>query len=131
MFSGKTALIIEDDRVSIKVLQHLLDQVGIDSAVISDNQDIESKLHAVSVPDVVFIDLQMPKLNGYMVLKHLHNLPQFRGVPTVAYTTYTSHLNDAKNAGFHSFLGKPLDGERFPEHLSNILNGVPVWEISH
>lgn len=128
-FTGKTALIIEDDETSIKVMIQLLKQVDMTATIIKDGYDMGTQLGQASAPDVVFLDLEMPQANGYSVLEYIQQTPQFENIPVVAYTTHTSHLNVAKNAGFHSFLGKPIDGRRFPVLLEKILNGEPVWEV--
>jgi CheY-like chemotaxis protein len=129
-FQGAQALIIEDDQTSINVLQRLLEQLQVATAVIHDNINIADQLRHVSPPDVIFLDLEMPLSNGYTVLEILQDDPTFDGVPVVAYTTHTSHMNDARRAGFHSFLGKPLDSNQFPDQLACILNGESVWEVS-
>lgn len=129
-FENVTALIIEDDQTSINVLRKLLDQLLIKSVVITDAYNIESYLKTLQVPDVVFLDLEMPRLNGYGVLETLQGHPKFSKIPVVAYTTHTSHLNEAKTAGFHSFLGKPLDSRVFASQLQRILQGERVWEIA-
>ena len=69
----------------------------------------------------------MPFTNGYEILTMIHADPYFDGVPVVAYTTHLSHMNEARNAGFHSYLGKPIDKRAFPGQLSDILHGQPVW----
>lgn len=126
---GKKALIIEDDATSIAVLQQLLENVGVEAEVITDNFRISDHLQQAQRPDVVFLDLEMPQANGYTVLEYIQQNPKFDGLPIVAYTTHISHLNDAKRAGFHSFLGKPLDGKLFREQLTRILSDIPVWEV--
>lgn len=126
---GKLALIIEDDLTSIAVLQQMLENVGVEADVVTDSFKIADRLHEVERPDVVFLDLEMPQANGYTVLEYLQQNPKFDGTPIVAYTTHISHLNDAKRAGFHSFLGKPLDGRLFRDQLTRILNNIPVWEV--
>jgi CheY-like chemotaxis protein len=128
-FEGVLALIIEDDASSIKVLRSLLTQVGADAIAISDTSLIEDELRRIERPDVIFIDLEMPANNGYSVLEIIQDDTYFDGVPTVAYTTHISHLNEARTAGFHSFLGKPIDGDRLPEFLDAILKGSDVWEV--
>ncbi len=50
-------------------------------------------------------------------------------IPIVAYTVHISEINMARQVGFHSFLGKPLDMDSFPHHLSQILSGEGVWVI--
>ena len=129
IFEGKTALIIEDDDTSIRVMQQLLKQVNIPADVIWDSKKVKEQLNETSAPDVVFLDLEMPSSNGYTVLEMIQKDDRFDGVPVVAYTTHISHLNDARNAGFHSFLGKPVNGREFPIHLEKILNGENVWEV--
>lgn len=125
---GVHALIIEDDQVSVDVLQSLLDQLKVTSSVVAGNSQIGKTLRKVERPDVIFLDLEMPGYNGYEVLDMLRDDEEFEGVPIVAYTTHISHMNDARNAGFNSFLGKPLDRYSFGDNLTRILRGESVWE---
>ncbi len=124
------ALIIEDDQTSIDVLKNLLDQLAVQTSVIrvSTGQDVWESLRTVEVPDVIFLDLEMPGMNGYEVLDLLREDEDLGSVPVVAYTTHISHMNNARRAGFHSFLGKPVDRYVFGENLIRILNGESVWE---
>jgi CheY-like chemotaxis protein len=123
------AVIIEDDHMSVDVLTALLSQSGIDYSTYHDPQDALDSLHQVCHADIIFVDLDMPHLNGYQVLETLQNIPETQNLPIVAYTSHTSEMTNARNAGFHSFLGKPLVASRFPEHLSAILNNQSVWDI--
>jgi two-component system cell cycle response regulator DivK len=70
----------------------------------------------------------MPGLNGYDVLAQLRTDMLFQTVPVVAYTVHVSEINAAHEKGFDSFIGKPLDPDRFPDQLARILRGEPVWE---
>jgi CheY-like chemotaxis protein len=125
---GVHALIIEDDQISIDVLQNLLDQLAVVTTVVPGNHSIADAIGRLARPDVIFLDLEMPGYNGYEVLEMLQADAEFDGVPIVAYTTHISHMNDARNAGFHSFLGKPIERYTFAENLERILNGESVWE---
>ena len=126
--AGKRALIIDDDQRSIAVLRKMLDQMLVKSTAIDDSRNIEARLQDVDHPDVIFLDLEMPGTNGYAVLKMLQNNFRFMNVPVVACTVHISQMNKGKAAGFHSFLGKPLDSRSFPDQLKRILSGNPVWE---
>ncbi len=126
-FESIHALIIEDDSVSIDVLQSLLRHVGVSHTTISGH--IQDQLDSTPVPDVVFLDLEMPELNGYEVLQLLRANEHYRNVPVIAYTTHTSHLNAAYDAGFNGFLGKPINRHAFADNLARILQGESVWEI--
>jgi CheY-like chemotaxis protein len=126
-FEGKTVISIEDGQSS-GVLEQTLNQFGITAQVILDSSDIETELDSSSTPDVIFLDLETSHMNGYAVLEHIQQNEKYSHVPVVAYTTHTSHLNDAKRAGFHSFLGKPIDERNFANQLSRILAGESIWE---
>lgn len=127
---GKLALVIEDDSMSIKVLERLLSQQGVEVISIKDSYTIFQTIETLERRiDVIFLDLEMPQNNGYTVLDHLRSIERFKAVPIVAYTTHTSHLNEARGAGFHSFLGKPLDSRSFAHQLADILSNIPVWEV--
>ena len=80
--------------------------------------------------DVVFLDLEMPNLNGYQVLEKIQAHANYSAVPVVAYTVHLNEIYTAKEVGFHSFIGKPLDADRFPSQIKRILGGSPVWEMS-
>jgi two-component system, cell cycle response regulator DivK len=128
-FHTVKALIIEDDAVSVNVLRRLLDQVLVESLVIRD-YEVYDYLSGVTGSSIVFLDLEMPNVTGYEVLKLIRQLPAFDGVPVIAYTTHISHMNDVRLAGFDGFLGKPLDSASFPDQLARILQGEQVWEVS-
>lgn len=127
--AGKTALIIEDDARSVRVLEQLLARENMNAAVIQDTSNIKASLKQAAVPDVIFLDLEMPFTNGYAVMEAIQNDSRFADVPVIACTTHISHLNDTKKAGFDGFLGKPLDGRQFGNHISRILDGENVWEV--
>ncbi len=128
-FEGATAIIVEDDSVSAAVLARLLGQLGVQSTVLSDYQ-IADSLSATPHPSVIFLDLEMPNVNGYAVLEIIRNTPHLASVPVVAYTTHLSHMRETQAAGFDGFLGKPLDVDLFPAQFERIMNGNGVWEAS-
>ncbi|MBN1313806.1 MAG: response regulator [Anaerolineae bacterium] len=128
-FKGKQALIVEDDPVSISVLEKLLSRLEVQSIVMDGYADVAGLLADVPGPDVIFLDLEMPGKDGYQMLEVLKAHPKAQHVPIVAYTTHLSHVNQTREAGFDGFLGKPLDRHEFPLNLERILNGEDVWVI--
>jgi two-component system cell cycle response regulator DivK len=130
LFQNVNILIIEDDETSVFVLQNLLEQVGIVAKVILHSPTIFDEIRAVSDIDVIFLDLEMPFLNGYEILTSIKSLPKFQNIPVIAYTTHTSHMSEARVAGFNGFLGKPLNRQRFASQIARILQGEDVWEVS-
>jgi CheY-like chemotaxis protein len=120
------ALIIEDDALSQEVLYRLLDAEGFVSTTVNDPAHVAAMLPDLDDVSIVFLDLEMPHLDGYEVLALLRD-HYGESVPVVAYTVHISEINMAMEMGFDSFIGKPVNADRFPAHLHSILNGSPVW----
>lgn len=121
------ALIIDDDAYSIHIMERLLDQQDISYTAVADPTLLEGILQTLEKVDIVFLDLEMPKLDGYEVRALLrHHLDS--KVPIVACTVHTAEINNTRRQGFFSFVAKPLDQDRFSDQLHRILNGISVWE---
>jgi twitching motility two-component system response regulator PilH len=120
------AIIVEDNPSDLKVLQTLLKRQNWEVANFEAVSFIE-QLPNLAPPDLLFLDLEMPNANGYTVLEAVQATPQFESVPVVAYSSHTSEMAAAQEAGFHSFLGKPLESALFGEQIAAILQGQPIW----
>ena len=129
-FKNFKVLIIEDDESSANVLSSLLAMLKVECHIVYSGPNIMSVLGDVPPVDVVFIDLEMPGQSGYDLLPNIRAIPALARARLVAYTSHTSHLNTARTAGFHSFLGKPLDGRKLSDQLQRIFADEPVWEVS-
>lgn len=121
------ALIVDDDPNNLEVLARLLTAQGVSYTAIQDPTQVVTTLEEIGSVDVVFLDLEMPKVNGYQVFETLQSIFDTE-IPIVACTVYTNELDSAQDLGFHSFLGKPLDAAHFPNQLERILSGESVWE---
>jgi two-component system cell cycle response regulator DivK len=126
--TAKQALIIDDNRSNLDVLSMFLSQQGVMVTAVQSVKQVSFALETIN-PDVVFLDLEFPTGNGFDLLRDMKANPTLTGVPIVAYTVHTSEIDEARTAGFDSFIGKPLDSRRFPEQLQRILNGQAVWEV--
>ena len=122
------ALIIEDNSKNIQVLASMLTREGFTHTGILDPMLVEEHLNTINRVDIVFLDLEMAGCSGYDILRVLKEDARFQPVPVCAYTVHISEINAAFEAGFDSFLAKPLDSDRFPEQLERILRGEQVWE---
>ncbi|MGQ9907654.1 MAG: response regulator [Candidatus Flexifilum sp.] len=122
----KTALIIDDNPANSKVLAQLLARSGVGSIEVNDPRRLDLSQFTPGSVDVVFLDLEMPAISGYELLGQLR--AALGAVPIIACTVHISEINVTRELGFDGFLGKPLDHDRFPTQLANILSGQPVWE---
>jgi CheY-like chemotaxis protein len=122
------ALAIDDDVKNLGVLTKLLSIEGVTSTSVFNLKQLEAVLQNIGRVDVIFLDLEMPDIDGYRVFERLKSDTLFQSVPVVAYSVHVSEINTVRQLGFHSFLGKPIDGDRFPDQLARILGNEPVWE---
>jgi two-component system cell cycle response regulator DivK len=121
----KHVLIIEDDRYSGEVLSQFLALHKISYAVIQDPSTLESA--DLDQVDIIFLDLEMPRLNGYELFEILKR--KYRvNAPIIACTVHANEMDTVRRIGFDGFISKPLDGDRFEQQLLRLLNGQPVWE---
>ena len=123
------ALIIDDNTLNLESLAALLKKEGMETTSVNNPHDIALALDEIGHVDVVFLDLEFPNDDGFHILPELKADLRLQAVPIVANSVHTNELPAAREAGFHSFLGKPLDASAFPGQLRRILNGEPVWEV--
>ncbi len=123
------ALIIDDDSNNINVLTMLLAKEGLTYTAVKSLRDVRALLDGLARVDVVFLSLEMPNSDSITSLPMLQAHPRMAGVPVVACTAHPTECDVVRQAGFHSFLSKPIDIQRFSEQLRLILNGKPIWEM--
>lgn len=121
------ALVIDDNPSNVEVLSSMLTANGGQVFGFKDPTKALAALPTLPSLGVVFVDLDMPKINGFDMLQPLRQA--LVNVPIIAYTVHISEIDVVRQAGFDGFLGKPLDHDRFPILLQRILNGQPVWEM--
>lgn len=126
--STRHALIIDDNASNMNVLVRLLDKQNVTSTTVLDPKQLKATLQNIGAVDVVFLDLEMPMIDGFQVFDQIRDDNRFDDVPVVAYTVHVSELSEAHRYGFDGFIGKPLDSDRFPDQLERIFNGEGVWE---
>lgn len=122
------ALIIDDNAQNLGVMARLLAKQGFRTTQVENSYALEPMLHTLGPVDIVFLDLELPGMNGFELLEAMQSDARFEQVPIVAYTVHLSEMHRAHEKGFHSFLGKPLDAARFPEQVARIMDGERVWE---
>jgi len=126
--SDKHAVIIDDNSKNVSILARMLASEGVSNTQVMDPREVETVLESIEAADVIFLDLEMPNLNGFEVLEQIKDNPKYQTVPVVAYTVHVSEISVAHQQGFDGFIGKPLDSEKFPDQLSRIFSGEGVWE---
>ena len=128
-------LVVEDDTNNRLVVTRLLRLAGVQADnILEVDGDPLSRLQPAQLEniDLVFLDLQLPKKDGYAILQELRAQPGLARALIVALTANVMRhdVERCRQAGFDGFIGKPIDGRRFSEVLQRLLSGEPVWTIT-
>lgn len=106
----KTVLVVDDNAVNQELITELLDAWGFTVLRAGSGLEALSMLERES-PDLMLLDLQMPDMDGYKVIRQVRDNPRRRELPVVAVTAYamTGDREHALESGFDGYLTKPLD----------------------
>ena len=93
-----------------------------------NGQGIYSDRDKYPLPALLLLDLNMPMVDGFEVLRWIRDQPKFKEIRVVVLTGSDSlrDVNAAYQAGANSFMIKPVDFERFAE-LSQMFGGAWLW----
>lgn len=118
----KTILIVEDNLVNQKLLLVLLRHKGYRLLTAVDGEEA-LKVAAREIPDLILMDLQIPKLNGYEVTRRLKTCPATAQIPVVALTAHAMPADAARaeQVSFAEFITKPIDTRAFPHQIQELL----------
>ena len=116
---AKLVLVIEDDADQRKLLERMLTAVGYRVATAADGEAGLSAAVAAS-PDVIVLDIIMPRLNGFQTCRALKRHPATARIPVVILTNKDEPADEfwAGEVGADAFLIKPLDLPRLLEIIA-------------
>jgi two-component system, cell cycle response regulator DivK len=106
-------LVAEDNAVNLELLREMLEGLGCEVVEASNGEQALAKVEETE-PDLILLDINMPKMNGYDVLTRLRQNRKFSAVPVLAVTAYAMKEDQQKvlEAGFNGYLPKPIDKTR-------------------
>ena len=121
-----TILLIEDDAIEIlKFNRSLIKLREVHELIEAHNRENALNILAEnSQIDLILLDLNMPKMNGFEFLKQLRTDPNLKYIPTVVLTTSInrSDLKQAYSIGIAGYLVKPLKYEDYVLKIASLLN---------
>jgi two-component system cell cycle response regulator DivK len=125
-------LVIEDNIYNYTLIARLLKFLGVGCVDWSrTGRQIQSSECAWPRVDLILLDIHLPYEDGYDTLERLRASPRFAGTRVVAVTAEATEDNmlRARRAGFDGFIAKPIDPDRFPEQIGELLGGKEVWDL--
>ena len=121
-------LIAEDDPGSRELLAEVLNALGYDVVSTADGQEALEKLEE-ACPDLILLDLQMPRMDGLATIQRIRENPRFSDLPVFAVTAYAmkGDRERALEKEFNGYFSKPID----PLSLqSNIAHAIAMHRTS-
>lgn len=119
---SKLVLVIEDDPDQRRFLERMLGTSGYRVVSAADG---EAGLAAAAStrPDVVVLDVMMPRLNGYQACRALKQNPATAGVPVVILTTKDQPADEfwATEVGADAFLTKPIEIQTLLDEITRVM----------
>jgi two-component system response regulator LytT len=126
MATPLTALIIDDEPLARQELQYLLDAAGDVSVLAQGTNGIEAvELIRTHKPDVIFLDVRMPGLDGFAVLKKVLAQDKKMKLPQVVFATaFDQYAVKAFEVNAVDYLLKPFDSKRVNRTLEKVRERV-------
>jgi chemosensory pili system protein ChpA (sensor histidine kinase/response regulator) len=116
------ALVVDDSITVRRVTQRLLERNGMRVMTAKDGLDAVGVLQE-HVPDVILLDIEMPRMDGYEVASHVRNDPRLKDIPIVMITSRVGEKHRARaiELGVDEYLGKPYQESQLLEALEPLL----------
>jgi two-component system, cell cycle response regulator DivK len=113
-------LIAEDHADSREALRTLLEVHGFAVDTAPDGRQAVDQATAVQ-PDLIIMDIMMPRMDGFEATRQLRANPRFRQVPILALTAMEGAREMVLAAGCDDYMSKPIDVRRFVERVRSWL----------
>ena len=116
------AMVVDDSITVRRVTQRLLERFGMRVLTAKDGVDALALLQE-NHPDVMLLDIEMPRMDGYELAQHMRNDERFKDLPIIMITSRTGekHRNRAMEIGVNKYLGKPFQENELLENIQELV----------
>ena len=118
-------LVVEDNEQNRILMRQILTHHGYEVLEATDGLT-GLEMARVHMPALILLDIQMPVMNGFVVIRELRNNPELRKIKAIAVTSFAmkGDREKALQAGFDEYVTKPIDTRKFPELVKQVLSRV-------
>jgi chemosensory pili system protein ChpA (sensor histidine kinase/response regulator) len=116
------AMVVDDSITVRRVMERSLERNGMRVVTAKDGMDAVSMLQE-SKPDIILLDIEMPRMDGYEFASHVRNDERFSDVPIIMITSRVGdkHRARAIEIGVNDYLGKPYQEANLLEAIQRLL----------
>ena len=121
--SGKTILIVEDNELNAKLFRDLLTSKG--HRILETREGLEAiRIAQTEKPDLILMDIQLPEISGFELIKMLKDDSALLSIPVIAITAFAMKGDEEKIrlSGCDDYLSKPISVGKFFETVHKYLD---------
>ncbi len=120
-------MVVDDSITMRKVTSRVLERMEMDVITAKDGIDALERLQE-RVPDVMLLDIEMPRMDGYELAMHMKNDARLRQIPIIMITSRSGekHRQRALEIGVERYLGKPYQEADLLRNVQEVLSGQHV-----
>ena len=125
-YAGKKVLLVEDNELNREIATAIMEEIGLDVDVAEDGTDAVNIMSSErgSNYDLIFMDIQMPKMDGYTATREIRTLnnPKCASIPIIAMTAnaFEEDRKKAIKSGMNGHIAKPISSDVILENLNQI-----------
>jgi chemosensory pili system protein ChpA (sensor histidine kinase/response regulator) len=124
----RACVMVVDDSLTVRrVTSRLLRRQAMDVLTASDGVEALALLED-RVPDLILLDVEMPRMDGYELTRHIRRSPRLAAIPIIMITSRTGekHRRTAMDLGVNRYLGKPYQEAELLDEISSVLMDAPA-----
>jgi chemosensory pili system protein ChpA (sensor histidine kinase/response regulator) len=124
-------VLVVDDSISVrKVVSNFLLQQGWQPTIARNGIEALERIREEK-PDLVLLDVEMPRMNGFEVLQALQSQPEFQDIPVVMLTSRSAdkYREKASQLGARGFMTKPFKEDEAIELIRSMTSGQMLAEL--
>jgi len=115
-------MVVDDSLTVRRVTNRMLQRQNMDVIMAQDGIDALTRLEE-RVPDVILLDIEMPRMDGYELTRHIRRSERLKDIPVIMITSRTGekHRRHALDLGVNRYLGKPYQETDLLDEISSVL----------
>ena len=123
--ANKRVLIVDDERNIVTALEFLLQRNGYEVRVAATGEEALAQLDAFK-PDLVLLDVMMPKVSGYEVCQRVRSRPEWRDIKVVMLSAKGREVEVSKgmSLGADLYVTKPFSNTELVATIGRLLSGA-------
>lgn len=119
-YDGCKVLIVDDNRVNVKVLKMTLEKLGVDADSVCNGLEAVEAIKN-NPYDLVFMDVHMPNMDGFQATEEIRKFNQEISIIGLSADVTKEAIDEAKGVGMNDYLTKPISFSKLRTHLPSYL----------